>query len=389
MTRKDFSEVGHTGGVATFNVKCDADGHVSYQVGYSCSAPRPATLVGVWAHADGFACGNIRMGGIGDPWSPPPLPNCFPVMMASDSEGRFGHECPQCHKHCRTSNIPAAFPLTCPYCGWRGPAFQFLTPPQQAYVKHYVTTLLETIHSMEPGSSAEATIDMDKLADAVPGEPRPDFYYTSTAQQTVFRCAACNCFNDIRGRYGYCACCGWRNNLAVLKVSLEDVRKRLNGKQLEAADAVRQSVSEFDSVGRDFMSQLADRVPMKEARRKRAKTLLLHNIERANDFTKAAFDIDLLRNIKKDFEFLRRMFLRRHAFEHDGGVATRRYLDESGDTGIEEGALIRETAENAHRFIGLLLRIAETLEADFHEIFPPEPFCIRIDRERRERRAKR
>jgi len=57
------------------------------------------SLVGIYAHPDGFACGNIVMGGIGDPWNAPPFPNCIAVMMASDSQGRFGHECPECKKN--------------------------------------------------------------------------------------------------------------------------------------------------------------------------------------------------------------------------------------------------------------------------------------------------
>ncbi|MDH5561567.1 MAG: hypothetical protein OEY59_12020, partial [Deltaproteobacteria bacterium] len=74
MKRNDFSEVGHTGGKVTFNVNCDENGHVQYQIGYSHSSPNPMSLVGIYAHPDGFACGNIKMGGIGQPWNAPPFP---------------------------------------------------------------------------------------------------------------------------------------------------------------------------------------------------------------------------------------------------------------------------------------------------------------------------
>lgn len=385
MVKKDFNEVGHTGGIITFTVKKDADGRVSYQQGYSGSSPRPMTLCAVYAHADGFACGGVELGGIGDPWNPPPLPNCVGVFMASDTEGHFGHECPRCHKHFRSENIPAKFRLTCPYCGLRSAGYKFLTPPQRAYVKHYVDTLLSTVYDIEPGSNAEVKIDMDKLADAVPGEPRPDFYYTSTSQQTQFRCAACNCFNDVRGRYAYCASCGWRNNVAALKASLAGVRERINDRKLEPADAVKQSISEFDSVGRDFVAQLSSRVPMKEGRRKQAQKLLFHNIDSINELLKPAFDIDVLRGLGDKRDFVRIMFHRRHVYEHNGGVATAFYVSESGDHDAEEGILIRETVENVHKLIGLLERMAENIEADFLEIFPPEPFCIEIEKKRRER----
>ena len=86
-----------------------------------------------------------------------------------------------------------------------------------------------------------------------------------------------------------------------------------------------------------------------------------------------------------DRKFIRKMFFRRHVYEHDGGVATPRYVRESGDQEIEEGILIRETAENAHKLIGYLNRMIKTLDTDFNEIFPPEPFCIQIEKDRQSR----
>lgn len=386
--QKDFSEVGHTGGIVTFKVKRDAEGRAGYQQGYSGSSPRPMTLVAVYAHADGFACGGVELGGIGDAPNPPPLPNCVAVFMASDTEGYFGHECPRCHKHFRSENIPAKFRLTCPYCGLRAEGYKFLTPPQRAYVKHYADTLFSAVYDVKLGSEAEVQIDMDKLADSVPGEPRPDFYYTSTTQQTQFRCGACIGFNDVRGRYAYCASCGWRNNVAVLKQSLAGIRERMNDKKLEPAEAVKQAISEFDSVGRDFLAQLAARVPMKESRRKQAQKLLFHNIDSIDALLKPGFDIDVLRGIADKRDFIRKMFHQRHVYEHNGGVATAFYVTESGDPEVEEGVLIRETLENVHKLIGLLERMAETIELDFHEIFPPEPFCIEIEKARKARMSK-
>lgn len=387
MTRADFSEVGHTGGKVTFTIVCDEVGHVQYRIGYSCSSPRPASLVGVYAHPDGFACGNIVMGGIGAPWNAPPFPNCIAVMMASDSQGNFGHECPSCKKHFRSGGIPAKFPLTCPYCGVRAESFHFLTAPQKSYISHYVELLRTAINESVPGSTKEVVIDMDALADSIVGEPRPDFYYTSIAQQTEFKCSACNSYNDIRGRYGYCSSCGWRNSAEHQRRTLEAIRGRLVNGELSPAEVVKQSISEFDSAARDYVGQLISGVPMKQARRNQLERLLFHNLDKFEELLKTCFDIDLLQGMSADREFLRRMFFRRHVYEHDGGVATQRYCEESGDVGIQKGDLIRETAENAHRLIGCLNRMIKTFETDFHEMFEPEKFCIELEKDRRKRMA--
>lgn len=385
MSRADFSEVGHTGGKATFTIRSGKGGQVSYQIGYSHFAPRPSTLVGVYAHHDGFACGNIEMGGIGQQWSPPPLPNCVAVIMASDSQGKFGHECPECKKHFRTDNIPAKYPLTCSYCGLRAESYHFLTSAQKAYIAHYVDSLNSALIEIPADATSEVIIDMDAIADSVTDDPRPDFYYTSTAQQTEFECQACNSYNDIRGRYGYCASCGWRNTAFSLKTALERIREQLNNNAISASEAVKQSVSEFDSAARDFVDQLVARVPMKESRRSQLEVLLFHNLEKFDGLMKSCFDIDLLRGMSGDRKFVLMMFFRRHVYEHDGGVMTKRYVENSGDTLAEEGTLLRETSQNAHKLIGCLNRMIATLEHDFHEMFEPESFCIDIEKERKQR----
>jgi len=385
MSRKDFSEIGHTGGKTTFTVKCDKKGHISYQIGYSHSSPNPMSLVGIYAHPEGFACGNIKMGGIGDPWNTPPYPNCIAVLMASDSHGKFGHECPECNKHFRTDNIPAAFPLTCPYCGLRAESYHYLTPPQQLYIQHYIGTLMNGCENILPDSTAEIVIDMNMIADAVSSKPRPDFYYTSTTQQTEFRCTECNSYNDIRGRYGYCASCGCRNNVKSLKNAMDVVRDQIVKGTTSPIDAVKKIVSEFDSAARDYVVQFISRVPMKESRRSQLSKLLFHNLDKFDEVMEKFFGINLLKGMKSDRSFIRQMFFRRHVYEHDGGVATSRYVKESGDNNTAEGTLIRESADNVHKLIGCLSRMTKMLDRDFHEIFIPEPFCIQLEKDRQSR----
>jgi DNA-directed RNA polymerase subunit RPC12/RpoP len=305
--------------------------------------------------------------------------------MASDSEGRFGHQCPECTKHFRTANIPSLFPLTCPYCGLRAESFRFLTPPQLSYVRHYLATLQNALGALEPANTAEVDIDMDAISDTVTDAPWPDFYYTSIAQQTQFDCSKCGGFNDVRGRYVYCASCGWRNNAALLKETMSELRDRLNTGAISPEDAVKQAVSAFDACGRNFVDQLETRVAMKASRRAQVKNLLFHNLDRIDEVLKTVFDINITAGLRKDRALVRKMFLRRHVYEHDGGVTTGRYIEQSGDTEVEEGMLIRESVENVHILIGALIRMTDTLDADFHEIFPPEPFCIELKRNRKER----
>jgi len=229
-----------------------------------------------------------------------------------------------------------------------------------------------------PGAEREFVIDMDAIADMEVGAPKPDFYYTSETQQTRYKCDHCDRFNDIRGKYGYCALCGWRNNLQSMLASFAVLRDKLNGGQSTPSDTVRSTVSEFDACCRDMTAQLAKHIRMKPARQTELERLLFHNLDSPTVGTlKSMFDVDILRGLDAaDLAFVRIMMKRRHVYEHNAGVADERYVQDSGDTTVQVGALIRETQENAHKLIGRLTRVLENFDKDFHEIFPPTPWPI-------------
>lgn len=251
----------------------------------------------------------------------------------------------------------------------RGELFQFLTAAQIAYVEHYAEVLRNALDNVEPGEQKDVVIDMDAIFDAGADVPKPAFYYPGTSQQICFTCARCETKNDIRGRFGYCCACGCRNNLAELRSQIDSIRSDLNDARVAREESVKRVVSAFDACCRDFVAQLAT-LPMRHRRREQLQHLLFHGIDAPADLLKRAFDIEILRGLDADLGFLRMMFQRRHVYEHEAGVATRSYLAESGDTTVKEGALIRETRENAHRLAGCAVRIATNLEAGFSEILP-------------------
>jgi hypothetical protein len=231
---------------------------------------------------------------------------------------------------------------------------------------------------MEPNTEREVVIDMDAIAARGGDQPRPEFYYTAESQQTRYTCDHCGEFNDIRGRYGYCASCGWRNNAQFLKRSSAEWRTKLNSGEISPAETVKSTVSEFDACCRDIVVQTRQRIPMKPSRRADLERLIFHDVESATiGRMKSMFDIDMLRGVGGELAFTKMMMHRRHVYEHNAGVADERYVCESGDETVQAGILIRETQANAHRLINALVRIIENLDADFHEIFPPTEWPLK------------
>ncbi len=363
-SHNDFKEIAHSGGKITFDIVSDASGRKSYQVTYSGSRPVPMRMFAIYATPDGEPVANIQLGGIGSPWNPPPDPSCRPVFISSDSEGLFGHQCPACGGYWRSDT--ARF---CPYCRLEAESFLFLTPAHLSYVRHYVDTLHDGLEKVAQGQSSQVEIDLDAIVDMDAGLEKPDFYHPGTSQQTKFRCASCKTVTDIRGRFGFCSYCARRNNLADLRTQISMIRAELNSNRTPPADALRQIVSAFDACCRDIASQLS-KLPMTARRRKEVLDLLFHRLDAA-EVVERAFDIDLRKGMSADLPFIRMMLQRRHVFEHEGGVVTRRYIEESGDNSVPESTLIREDAQNVHRLAGCLTRMATNFENGFNEILPP------------------
>lgn len=364
-SKSELEEIGHTGGKVTFDVKVSPDGAVSYRVSWSHSRPTPAIVFAVYALPQGVAVADIQMGGIGTPWNPPPFPGCFPVLISSDSTGMFGHQCSACKRYWRASHGGKI----CPYCAYPAEeSYHLLTEAQQRYVKEYCDMLSEALGSGQPGRH---TIDMDAVAEAVGKDhAKPAFYYAEERQQNLFKCAACGEMNDVLGTYAYCGNCGTRNDLQELQGAIKRIRDRVNaGGPYEAY--VKEVVAAFDSFAGQYARQLIARVPLVPVRRSRVERAHFHNLEMVDELFRTIFGIEILAGLDADdVAFAKLMFHRRHVYEHRGGEADERYIEESGDR-VRLKQALRETRESTHRIASAVERLATNLHAGFHQIFPP------------------
>lgn len=217
----------------------------------------------------------------------------------------------------------------------------------------------------------------------------PPSYVSEQSQQRKFTCGACEEFNDILGRFGYCSLCGTRNDLVDFEgLTVSAVRERLNAGNAPE-DCVRDAVSSFDSFMAQYAEQLAKRVPLTESRKNRLLKQRFHNLEEVRKTFNDLFDIDVCAGMDNDDRhFVARMFYRRHVYEHNGGEVDQKYLDASGDTTVILKQHIRETREGAHRLLGSLVKMARNIHGTFHELFPPIPGPIKAFEDKKARMAK-
>lgn len=366
----EFQEVGHCGGQITVNVTTNADGQREVQFGIRHSSPTPASWFAIYALPQGIPVGTIQLGGIGDPWNPPPFPGCLPIFIASDSQGMFGRQCPRCHGYWRSAGTPSRWKMTCPYCGVRTQAHGFLTDGQTRYVQALCELIADAMGSDADG---EHVVDMDAVADAVGKDaPKPKFYYAEEQQQNKFKCSACGELNDVLGRYGYCSCCGTHNGVLELEAEINLLRNRVNS-TTEYEACAKDVVSAFDSFARQIVRQLATRIPMTPSRQKEWKKKLFHNLKACTDGLSAVFAIDALKSLSaEEIAFATLMFHRRHVYEHNGGEVDERYIADSGDTSVRPKQVIRETTETASKIADIVMKMGRNISDGFHQIFPPE-----------------
>ena len=362
----EFQEIAHCGAQVIFNVSTDSNGRRGYQITWQGSRPVRMALYSIYALPQGIPVADLPIGGIGSPWPAPPVPGCFPVFIASDSEGKFGFQCPSCGQYWRARGGVSM----CPYCGLRSDRHEFLSGAQRVYVQLYCEKLNEALSTADDGAHV---IDMDAVADAAGKDiAKPPSYYAEQSQQKQFDCTACGEFNDILGRFAYCSICGTRNDLSELENSIiPAIRADLNLGGVPS-DSLKDIGSAFDTFVGQYTGQLIQNRPMRSSRRVRLRKMRFHDLAATRRELLAGFDIDICEGLtNEEIAVATRSFQRRHVYEHNGGEVDERYLRDSGDASVRLKQTIRETQSGVHEFANLALRMARNLHCGFHDIYEP------------------
>jgi len=381
MSKREFEEIAHSGGKVTLSVVATESDEKFVQFTHSNSRPVPAVLIGVYAYPPDIVIEPYNFAGYGGSSRPPTIPGSIPVLIGSDSEGKFGHNCPKCDEYWRSG----PFPNYCPYCSLSTQSHQFLSTAQRKYIELYC----EKWQQVQLGDvGTETTIDLDKIADAtINGTEKPAFYIADERQQTLLRCRECNEFNDILGKFGHCSLCFTRNDFEVLSQELfPAIRKDLNA-GLAPDRCLRDTVSAFDTCIKQYSRVLALQVPMTPRRRDFMQKSNFSSLSGMAEKFTGWFDINLRKNIsEEEWEAANRLVLRRHVYEHNGGVVDENYVSRSKDKTVRLGQRISEKSEDIHQLISSLLLSAKKVHDGFHEILPPDRDVIAYRQKRSKQR---
>jgi len=292
----------------------------------------------------------------------------IPVFMLSDIEGYHSRRCPCCNKLFRTKS---AVVRLCPYCALTFLPQSFLTEEQLNYIKDYTKVYIEALNNKH-----DSIFDLDHIKEKN-DTSRGGYYFFEEKQQTTFKCYKCGLETNVIGLYAYCPVCGRRNTLTIIENQLQQLQNRVDSPQYstkereyrdeEWREITKQCVSYFEAFSRDIVSEITKTVPMLPKRQKLLDKINFHNPVIASNLLYECIGINFLDGIdKKEKIFIQKRFLRRHIYEHCGGVADQHYIDEAKEKSIKTGQLIRERPSNVLTLIKLVRKMAINLDRDFH-----------------------
>jgi Zn finger protein HypA/HybF involved in hydrogenase expression len=250
----------------------------------------------------------------------------FTISLPTD-QGFLGRECnnPECKGYFRVHKESLKQEMYCPYCGILFPNDKLWTDDQNRYVTE-VTKEKATEYFHKEIDKA-----LNDLARNTAGNPfikvthHPNNYRAKTVTpnykehqvDSELTCPSCDFRFQVYGIFGYCPGC--RNeNLVIYDANLEIIKLEVSAGQ-DPQRALRHAYADLVSTFEAFCKRKAQTFT--------TETTHFQKIFESRKFFKDHLGIDFLEDLNKDeLLALRRVFQKRHAYEHYQGVIEEKYV---------------------------------------------------------------
>ncbi|MEI7847868.1 MAG: hypothetical protein WCK35_18855 [Chloroflexota bacterium] len=242
-------------------------------------------------------------------------------------DGFVGRECnnPSCKKYFQvfTDSLDDAF--ICPYCGTESANSELWTSDQKLYIQQVA----------EEKAKEYALAEIDKMFGNFARKMRSNKFikikhtptnyrvkhvianYSEKKVDTELICPECNFRFQVYGIFGYCPKCR-TENIKIYDANLAIILKEISESQ-DSQRALRHAYSDLVSTFEQFC-------------RKKALTNIneiprFQNLKDTRDYFKKHISKDIYSGIAiTDQNQLRKTFLKRHLYEHNGGIVNARYI---------------------------------------------------------------
>jgi DNA-directed RNA polymerase subunit RPC12/RpoP len=246
----------------------------------------------------------------------------FEVSLPTD-DGFIGRECssPGCSRYFKVHADSLRDEMHCPYCNQRFDRNELFTRDQIAHAQEvaseqaleYASRELAKMFGRVASGSSSLSFKASKPYRA--RTPQPN--YTERKVDSEIRCPDCGSRFQVDGIFAHCVGCGLQN-IAVFDANLEVIRA-----EVTAADdpqrALRHAYSDLVSM---FETICGDRARVLDGEHGSFQDPF-----EARRFFKKQADVDILDGLDTGQRLaVRRVFHKRHAWQHSHGVITERYV---------------------------------------------------------------
>ncbi|MCE9644464.1 MAG: hypothetical protein K8S20_00580 [Chloroflexi bacterium] len=240
-------------------------------------------------------------------------------------DGFIGRECnnPDCRRYFQVHSTSIKAEMFCPYCAFKFSNNELLTKDQHDYVnevateqaKEYMFGEIDKMFGQLARKSSKAVkyTAHPQNYKAKPIQPK----YTEKEVDSELTCPTCNFRFQVYGIFGYCPGCS-SENLLIYDANLEIIKQEIASSQ-DSHRALRHAYADLVSTFESFCK--------KKAKAFTAETIQFQNLFDVRKLFKEHVKIDILENISShDLLTLRRVFQKRHAYEHYQGIIEEKYI---------------------------------------------------------------
>jgi hypothetical protein len=249
----------------------------------------------------------------------------FTVRVPTD-QGFLGRECnsPACRKYFRVHADCVKSTMHCPYCGMTFPNSELHTQDQVAFLTESAKELA-IAHAHDLAQKAFGDLSR-KLAGSrfvkvtVPRNSyRPKAVrarYTERRVDSELTCPECGVLFQVLGVFGYCPGCK-AENMLIYDANIAVIRSEI-AQSSDPNRALRHAYGDLVSTFEHFCGKKSASI--------RADKPSFQDLFAARKFFKEHVGIDMLDGLSVDDNLcLRRVFQKRHAYQHAQGKITERY----------------------------------------------------------------
>lgn len=285
----------------------------------------------------------------------------FDISFPTD-EGFFGRECnnPGCKKYFRVYIDSFETDLFCPYCGTKFSGSELWTPEQQRYAQQVA----------EEKAKEYMLGELDKMFGNLARSTRGNKYFTLKHTPKNYRarnimpnysekkvdtelvCPECQFRFQVLGIFGFCPNCK-TENIKIYDANLTIILKEIKENQ-DPNRALRHAYNDLVATFEHFCQRKAASFTEESAR--------FQVLKEARDFFKKRIGKDMYDGISADDQKeIRRVFLKRHLYEHNGGIVNAKYIQQMPEDHKYLGNLAPLSEEEFKNAAGILRRIISNL----------------------------